>query len=65
MSVCDVMIKLQAAAAGDFDCSDDGLPNEDTEISELETLAQDAKVIMLSPYKFMREQADRCIYQVK
>ena len=34
-------------------------------MSELETLAQEAKVTKLSPFKFMQEHEDRCIYQVK
>ena len=32
---------------------------------ELEDYALATKVTMLSPYKFMREHEDRCIYTVK
>ena len=34
-------------------------------MQELEALAQEAKVTMLSPYRFMRDHEEHCIYTVK
>lgn len=62
MSVCDVMIKFQKAGAAEDVAS---LPDQTTQLNDLEDLAQEAKVTKLSPYKFMVEHEERCMYKVK